>query len=154
MNYFAARMHAQLLSHVQLSASHGLQHPGFPLLHHLLELAQTHVHRVGDAIQPSSSSVIPFSSRLQSFSASGSFQMNQFFTSGDQRIRASASVLPMNTQERSPLEWTGWISLQYKGLSRVFSSTIVQKHQFFRAQLSSQYNLTSKDDHWKNHSFD
>ena len=85
-----------------------------------------------------SSSVIPFSSRLQSSPASGSFPMSQLFTSGGQSIgvSASASVLPMNTQDRSPLGWTGWISLQSKGLSRVFSNTTVQKHQFFGAQLS------------------
>ena len=79
-----------------------------------------------------------FSSRLQSFPASGSFQMSQFFTSGSQSIRVSAlaSVLPMNTQDWFPLGWTGWISLQSKGLSRVFTSTTVQKHQFFCAQLS------------------
>ena len=85
-----------------------------------------------------SSSVIRFSSRLQSFPASGSFQMSQLFTSGGQSIGVSAltSVLPMNTQDWSPLEWTGWISLQSKGLSRVFSNTTVQKYQFFGAQLS------------------
>ena len=85
-----------------------------------------------------SSSVIPFSSRLQSFPASGSFQMSQFFPSGGQSIKVSAStsVLPMNTQDWSPLGWTGWISLQSKGLSRVSSNTTVQKHQFFGAQLS------------------
>ena len=77
-----------------------------------------------------SSSVIPFSSCLQSFPASGSFQMNQLFTSGGQSIRvsASASVLPMNIQDWFPLGWTGWIALLSKGLSRVFSSTTVQKH--------------------------
>ena len=80
-----------------------------------------------------SSSVISFSTCLQSFPASGSFQMNQFFASGGQSIgvSASASVLPMNSQDWSPLGWTGWISLQSKGLSRVFSNTTVQKHQFF-----------------------
>ena len=85
-----------------------------------------------------SSSVVPFSSCLQSFPASGSFQMSQFFTSGGQKIRTSASVsvLPMNIQEWFPLGLTGWISLQSKGLSRVFSNTTVQKHQFFSAQLS------------------
>ena len=85
-----------------------------------------------------SSSVVPFSSCPQSFPASGSFPMSQLFTSGGQSIRvsASASVLPMNTQDWSSLGWTGWISLQSKGLSRVFSSTTVQKHQFFSAQLS------------------
>ena len=86
-----------------------------------------------------SSSVVPFSSCSQSLSASGSFPMSQLFTWGGQSIgvSASASVLPMNTQDWSPLEWTGWISLQSKGLSRVFSNTAVQKHQFFGAQLSS-----------------
>ena len=77
-------------------------------------------------------SVIPFSSRLQSFPAAGSFQMSQLFTSGAQNIgvSASTSVLPMKTQNWSPLGWTGWISLQSKGLSRVFSNTTVQKHEF------------------------
>ena len=85
-----------------------------------------------------SSSVVPFSSRLQSFPASGSFQMSQFFTSGGQSIgvSASTSVLPMNIQDWSPLGLTGWISLQSKGLSRVFSNTAIQKHQFSGAQLS------------------
>ena len=85
-----------------------------------------------------SSSVIPFSTCLQSFSASGSFPRSQFFSSGGQSIgvSASASVLPKYTQDWSPSEWTGWISLQSKGLSRVFSNTTVQKHQFFGAQLS------------------
>ena len=89
-----------------------------------------------------SSSVIPFSSCPQSLPASESFQMSQLFASGGQSIgvSASASVLPLNTQDLSPLGWTGWISLQSKGLSRVFSSTIVQKHQFFGTQLSSQSN--------------
>ena len=82
-----------------------------------------------------SSSVVPFSSCLQFFPASGSFPMSQLFTSGGERIGASASVLPMNIQDWSPLGWTGWISLQSKGLSRVFSNTRVQKHQFFSAQL-------------------
>ena len=85
-----------------------------------------------------SSSAVPFSSCPQSFPTSGSFQMSQLFSSGGQSIRvaASTSVLPMNTQDWSPLGWTGWISLQSKGLSRVFSNTTVQKHQFFSAQLS------------------
>ena len=85
-----------------------------------------------------SSSAVPLSSHLQSFPASGSFPMSQLFTSGGQRIAVSAStsVLPMNTQDWFPLEWTGWISLQSKGLSRVFSNTTVQKHQFFCSQLS------------------
>ena len=86
--------------------------------------------------------VVPFSSHLQSFPASGSFPMSQFFASGGQSIgvSASTSVLPMNTQDWSPLGWTRWISLQYKGLSRVFSNTTVQKHQFFGTQLSLQSN--------------
>ena len=85
-----------------------------------------------------SSSVVPFSSCLQSFPASGSFQMSQFFTSGGKRIgvSASASVLPMNVQDWLPLRCTGWISLQSKGLSRVFFNTTVQRHQFFSTQLS------------------
>ena len=85
-----------------------------------------------------SSSVVPFSSHLQSFTASGSFQMSKFFTSSDQSIgvSASASVLSMYIQDWYPLGWSGWISLQSKGLSRVFSNTTLQKHQFFSAQLS------------------
>ena len=84
------------------------------------------------------SSVIPFSSCLQSFPALGSFQMSYFFASGGQSITVSAStsVLPMNTQDWSPLGWTGWISLQSKRLSRVFPNTTVQKHLFFCSQLS------------------
>ena len=116
--------------------------PGFPVHHQLPELAQTHAHWEGDTIQPISSSVIPFSSHLQSFPASGSFPMSPFFSSGGQNVgvSASASVLPMNIQDLFPLEWTGLISLQSKGLSRVFSNTTAQKHQFFSAQLSSQSN--------------
>ena len=85
-----------------------------------------------------SSSVIPFSSCLQSFPASGSFQMSQLFASGGQStgVSASASVLPKTSQGWSPSEWTGWISLWSKGLSRVFSNITVKKHQFFGAQLS------------------
>ena len=100
-----------------------------------------------------SSSFIPFSSHLQSFPASGSFPMSQFFTLGGQSIgvSASASVLPMNIQDWFPLGWTGLILLS-KGLSRVFSNTTVQKHHFFGAQLSSW--STSVHDYWKNHSFD
>ena len=89
-----------------------------------------------------STSVIPFSSHLQSFSSSGSLQIRKFFKSGGQNIgdSALASVLPMNIQDRFPLGWTGWISLLSKWLSRIFSNTTVQKHQFFGAQLSSQSN--------------
>ena len=89
-----------------------------------------------------SSSVIPFSSCLQSFPASGSFQIGQFFASGGQSIgvSASASFLPMNIQDWFPLGWTSWISLQARRLSRVFSNTPVQNHQFFGAQLSLHSN--------------
>ena len=89
-----------------------------------------------------SSSVVPFSSHPQSLPASGFFPVSRLFACGGQSIgvSASASVLPMNTQDWSPLEWTGWISLQSTGLSRVFSSITVQKHQFFSTQLSSQSN--------------
>ena len=89
-----------------------------------------------------SSSVVPFSSCPQSLPASESFPMSQLFASGGQstRVSALASFLPKKSQGRSPSEWTGWISLQSKGLSRVFSNTTLQKHQFFGAQPSSQSN--------------
>ena len=90
-----------------------------------------------------SSSFIPFSSFPQSLAASGSFPMSQLFAWGGQIIgvSASVSVLPVNTQDWSPLGWTGWISLQSKGFSRIFSNTTVQKHQFFSVHLSSQSNF-------------
>ena len=93
-----------------------------------------------------SSSVIPFSSCPQSLSASGSFPMCQLFAWGGQStgVSASASVLPMNTQGWSPLGWTGWNSLQSKGLSRVFSNTTVQKHQFFSAHTAEELMLSSQ----------
>ena len=114
---------------------HGLQHARHPCL--------SPTPRVYSDSRPSSwwchatisSSAVPFSSCLQFFPPSGSFPMSQLFSSGGQRIGASASILPMNIQDWSPLGWTGWISLQSKGLSRVFSNTRVQKHQFFSAQL-------------------
>ena len=90
-----------------------------------------------------SSSVIPFSSCLQSFLAKGSFPMSWLFTSGGFGASASASVLPVNTQDWFPLGWTGWISLQSKGLSRVFFNTIVQKHQFLGIQPSLWFNSHS-----------
>ena len=110
-----------------------------------------------------SSSVVPFSSCLQSFPVSGSFPMSQFFTSGGQstRVSASASILTMNIQDWFPLGWTGWISLQSKGLLRVFSNTTVQKYQFWysinhSSVLSFLYGptFTSIHDYWKNHSLD
>ena len=132
-------------SHSGLSDSlrpHGLQHARLP--------CPSPTPRACSNSCPSSrwchptitSSVVPFASCPQSFPASGSFPMSQFFTWGSQNIgvSASASVLPMNTQDWSPLGWTGWISLQSKGLSRVFSNTTVQKHQFFGVHLSSQSN--------------
>ena len=111
--------------------------PGLPVHHQLLEFIQTHVHRVKWCHQAISSSVIPFSSRLQSFPALGSFP-SQLFAWGGQSIGASASVsvLPMNIQDWFSLGWTGWISLQSKELSRVFSNTTVQNHQFYGAQFS------------------
>ena len=111
--------------------------PGLPVHHQLPESAQIHVHWVGDAIQPFHP-VVPFSLCPQSFPASESFPMSQLFTWGGQStgVSASTSVLPVNTQHWSPLGWTGRICLLSKGLSRVFSNTTVQKHQFFGAQLS------------------
>ena len=112
--------------------------PGLLVHHQLPEFTQTHVHWAGDAIQPSHPPSSPSPPALKSFPASGSFQMSQLFTSNGQSIgiSASTSVLPMNTQDWSPLGWTTWLSLQSKGFSRVFSNTTVQKHQFFGAQLS------------------
>ena len=99
-----------------------------------------------------SSSIVPFSSCLQSFWAPGSFPMSQFFTSGGQSIGVSASVLPMNIQGWFHLGWTGWNSLLSKGLSRVFSNIIVQKYQFFGTQLSLW--STTIHDYRKNHTFE
>ena len=118
---------------------HESQHARPPCPSPTPEFTQTHVHRVSDAIQPSHplsslSSPAPNPSQHQS--------LFQWVSSSHEvaRVSALASFLPMNTQDWSPLEWTGWISLQSKGLSRVFSNTTVQKHQFFSAQLSSQSN--------------
>ena len=111
--------------------------PDFPVHHQLLELAQTYIHRVGDAIQPSHplsshSPPAPNPSQHQSL-----FQwVNSLHEVAETGVSALASFLPKNTQYWSPLEWTGWFSLQSKGLSRVFSNITVQKHQFFSAQLS------------------
>ena len=103
-----------------------------------------------------SSSVVSFSSCLRSFPASGSFPMSQLFAWGGQStgVSALASFLPKKSHGWSPSEWTGWISLQSKGLSRVFSNTTVQKHQFFGAQPSSESNSHIHNDHWKNQSLD
>ena len=119
--------------------------PGFPVHHQLPKLAQTHVHWVSDAIQPTiSPSIIPFSSCFQSFLASVSFPMSQFFASDGQSIgvSVSASVLPMNIQDWFPLGLTSWIPLQSKRLSRVFSNTTVQKHQL-RVSVNTQDSSTT-----------
>ena len=102
-----------------------------------------------------SSSVVPFSSHLQSFPASGSFPVSRFFPSGGQSIGVSASalVLPVNIQDWFPLGWTGWISLQSKGISRVFFNTTVQSINSLVFSFLYSPTLTSIHDHWKNHSF-
>ena len=114
--------------------------PGLPV-HHQLGVCSNSCASSRWCHPTISSSVVPFSCP-QSLPASESFPMSQLFAWGGQSIGvlASASVLPMNTQDWSPLGWTGWISLQSKGLAKVFSSTTVQKHQFFSVQLSSQSN--------------
>ena len=116
--------------------------PGLLVHHQPAEFTQTHVHRVHDAIQPSHPLSVPFSSCPQSLPASESLPMSQLFAWGGQSTGVStlASFLPKKSQGWSPSEWTSWISLQSKGLSRVFSNTTVQKHQFFGAQPSSQSN--------------
>ena len=129
--------------------------PGFPVHHQLPELLKLMSF---EAVMPSkhSSSIVPFSSCFQYFPASGSFTVSQFFTSGGQSLgaSASASVLPMNIQDWFPLGWTGWISLQSEGLSRVFSTP--QFKSIDSSVLSFLYGpiLTSIHDYWKNHSFD
>ena len=111
---------------------------GFSVLHHLLELTQTHVHWVSDAIQQSCPLSFPSAFAFKLSQHQGLFQWVVSLLSGGQRIRvsASASVLPMNIQDWFPLGWTGWIFLQSRGLSKVISNTTVQKHQFFGAQPS------------------
>ena len=119
---------------------HGLQHSRLPCLSSSPR-AYSNSCPLSQWCHPTIlSPVVPFLPCFQSFPASGSFPMSPFFASGGQSIVASASVLPMNIQNWSPLGWTAWISLQSKGLSRVFSNTTVQKHQFFGAQLSLQSN--------------
>ena len=133
-------------------------------LQHARPLCPSPAPRVHSDSRPSSqwchpaisSSAVPFSSCPQSLPASNSFPMSQLFSWGGQitGVSALASVLPKNTQDWSPSEWTGWISLQSKGLSRVFSNTTFQKHQFFGAQPSSQSNSHIHTWLWKNHSLD
>ena len=136
--------------------SHGLQHPRCPCPSPTPRIYSNSCPLSWWCHPTISLSVIPFS-HLQSFPASGSFQMSQFFPSHGQSIgvSASASVLPMNIQYRFPLGWTGWISLLSKEFSRVFSNTTLQKHQFFGSQLSLYSpTLISIHDDWKNHSLD
>ena len=115
--------------------------PGLPVHHQLPEFTQTHVHQVGDAMQPSHPLSSPSPPALNLFQHQGLFKWVSLASGGQSiGVSASTSVPPMNIQDWSPLGWTGWISLQSKGLSRIFSNTTVQKHQFFGAQLSSQSN--------------
>ena len=132
----------QSLSRVQLFATHELQHARPPCPSPTPGVYSNSCPLCRWCHPTISSSVVPISSCLQSFPAPGSFQMSELFTPGGQIIgvSASTSVLPMNTQDWFPLGWTGWISLQSKGLSRAFSNTTVQKHQFFGVQLSSPSN--------------
>ena len=130
--------------------------PGFPIYHQLLELAQTHVHRVSDANPSISTSVVPFSSHLQSFPASRSFPKSPFLATGGQSIGISAlaSVLQMNVQDWFPLGLIGWFSLQSKGLSRVLSNTTFKSINFSALSFLYGPTLTPILDYWKNHSFD
>ena len=132
----------QSLSHVRLFVTHESQHARPPCLSPTPWVNSNSCPSSQWCLQAISSSVVPFSSCPQSLPASESFPISQLCTWGGQKIgdSALASLLPMNTQDWSPLGWTGWISLQSKELSRVFSNTTVQKHQFFGAQLSSQFN--------------
>ena len=128
----------QSLSHVWLFLPHGLQHARLPCPSPAPATCSNSCRSSQWCHPIISFSVIPSSSCLQSFPASGSFPMSQFFASGGQSIGVSALalVLPMNIEDSFPLEWTSWSSLLSKGLSRIFSNTTVQKHQFFGAQLS------------------
>ena len=110
--------------------------PCFPMHHQFLELTQAHVHWVGDAIPPSHPLSSPSPPAFNLSQHHGLFQGVSSSGSQSIRVSTSTSVLPMNIQDWFPLGWTGWISLQSKGLSRVFSNPTVQKHQFFSAQLS------------------
>ena len=141
-----AMREAQWSGSVQFSSSvmsdslwpHGLQHARFPAHHQLPEFTQTHVHWVSDVIQPSYPLLSPSPPAFNLSQHQGLFKWVRSSPSGGQSIgvSASASVLPMHIQDWFPLGWTGWISLLSKGLSRVFSNTTAQKHQFFSTQLS------------------
>jgi len=143
----------QSLSHVRLCDSMNHSTPGLPVHHQLPESTQTHVHRVSDAIQPSHPLLSPSPPALSLSQHQGLFKWVFSNVSGGQSIgvSASTSVLPMNTQDWSPLGWTGWISLQSKGLSRVFSNfsnsskaSILHHSAFFTVQLSHPYMTTGK----------
>ena len=143
-----------LLSHPVMSGSllpHGLQHARLPCPSPSPRACSNSCPLSQWCHPTISSSVVPFSSCLQSFPASGSFPVSQVFTSGGQStgVSSSASVFPMNIRDWFPLGWTGWISLLSKGLSRVFSNTTVQKHQFFSTQPFHGPTLTSIHDYWK-----
>ena len=142
IGYFIQFSSVQLLSCVPtLCDPISRSTPGLPVHHQLLEFTQTHIQI--ESVMPSSHLILCCPLLLpQSLPAPGSFPMSQLFPWGGPSIGVStlASVLPKNTQDWSPLEWTGWTSLQSKGLSRVFSNTTVQKHQFFGAWLSWQSN--------------
>ena len=148
--FFHDIVSVQSLSRVQLFATPWTAARQASLSHHRLpEIVQSHGHRVGDAIQPSRP-VFPFSC-FQSYPATGSFPVSQFFTSGGQSIgvSTSASVLPMNILDWSPLGWTGWISLKSKGLSSLLQhhsskASILQCSAFFRVRLSHLYMTTGK----------
>ena len=159
LSWKARKIHSVQFSCSVMSDSlwpHGLQHNRFPFPSPSPEVCSNSCPLRQWYHPTISSSVIPFSSCLQSFPASGSFLMSWFFTSGGQSIGASASVsvFPMNIQDRFPLGLTCLISLQSKGLSRDFSNTTVQKHQFFSLNLLYGPTLTSIHDCWENHSFD
>ena len=130
--------------------------PGLPVHHQLPEFTQTHVHWVGDAIQPSHPLSSPSPPAPQFLPASESFPISQLFTWGGQStgVSALASFLPKNTQGWSPLEWTGWICLQPKGLSRVFSTPQFKSINSLALSFLHSPTLTSIHDHWKNHSLD
>ena len=124
---------------------------GFPVFHYLLKFAQTHIHWVSDAIQASHTLSLPYPLALKSFPASGSFPMSQFFASGGQSIgdSASSSVLPVNIQDCFPLGLTGFISSQFKGLSRVFWNTTVQNISSLALSFLYSLTLTSIHYYWK-----
>ena len=146
----------QLLSHVWLFATRESQHAR-PPCPSPIPIVYSNSCPLSWWCHPAiSSSVVPFSSCPQSLPASGSFPMSQLFALGGQStgVSASASVLPMNSQDWSPLGWTGWLSLQSKGLSRVFSNTTVQSINFLTLSFLHSPTLTSIHDHWENHNFD